>query len=534
MRIEDITKKRLESEKNENALKLLRMRMIEIYNRYFKDTELEKAEKINLGRKMLCDKYMLLKQEMRKRALPIGENPLDREIFDRLTMKSVWGLDVPGMGEAIIQKDYASIVGSFIKNPKRARKVDVVIKDSEENRNEELEAVIAERVKMETGKDRVEFTYSPDGPEENHIPIFDRVLKAKERTEKVDKDEEFDISKPYPNEHACRKRDPGDFKPDSFRRVQRTSGGKRYSIIMGRLKGETTMTEQAYRYPKKTWSESVARSHCKDHDGRFEAASNKADKQEYECECLECGHKIKSEEHCSDVECPKCGGEMRRAERPGPGKARVNKAEDGKIVVTIWRLPEERIENERRELAAKIYNDIQLPGDVEAVFGKMYGSKYETLTAIEFPADRWSGQEVKDWLVKYGISTYETPELTTAKMRFIQKDKKEQIVGGIIYEPDVEDVQGDKADAETIREAMYDFMMKYAVDQNRINVNHKGKTYTFPIIEAFQPEEDTKKGKETVKAGSWFMTVKVTSKDIWKKVESGELTGFSMEGMAAS
>lgn len=41
---------------------------------------------------------------------------------------------------------------------------------------------------------------------------------------------------------------------------------------VGKLKGETTTTEQAYRYGKDTWSASEARSHCKSHDGTFEAA----------------------------------------------------------------------------------------------------------------------------------------------------------------------------------------------------------------------------------------------------------------------
>jgi len=40
----------------------------------------------------------------------------------------------------------------------------------------------------------------------------------------------------------------------------------------------------------------------------------------YECECVDCGHKVETEKHCADIECPKCGGKMRRAERPGPGK----------------------------------------------------------------------------------------------------------------------------------------------------------------------------------------------------------------------
>lgn len=82
--------------------------------------------------------------------------------------------------------------------------------------------------------------------------------------------------KPYPSEHACRMKDPGGFQPDSFRRVSRNHDGKRYSVIMGKLKGETTMTEQAYRYPKTVWDTASARAHCKSHGGMtFEPASER-------------------------------------------------------------------------------------------------------------------------------------------------------------------------------------------------------------------------------------------------------------------
>ena len=40
----------------------------------------------------------------------------------------------------------------------------------------------------------------------------------------------------------------------------------------------------------------------------------------FNCECIKCGHKEKSEEHCKDLKCPKCGGQMRRTSRPGPGQ----------------------------------------------------------------------------------------------------------------------------------------------------------------------------------------------------------------------
>lgn len=43
----------------------------------------------------------------------------------------------------------------------------------------------------------------------------------------------------------------------------------------------------------------------------------------YTCECLDCGHTMESEEHCVDLKCPECGGEMRRKERPGEGRAMV-------------------------------------------------------------------------------------------------------------------------------------------------------------------------------------------------------------------
>jgi len=94
---------------------------------------------------------------------------------------------------------------------------------------------------------------------------------------------------PYPNEHACRLRDPGAFQEGRFRRTQRKTNGKTYDIIMGRLKGSDTMTEQAYRYNKKTWTAAEARAHCKAHDGRFEAASEEAQEGEFYTPCVTCG-----------------------------------------------------------------------------------------------------------------------------------------------------------------------------------------------------------------------------------------------------
>lgn len=91
---------------------------------------------------------------------------------------------------------------------------------------------------------------------------------------------------PYPNEHACRIRQPGQFRKDSFLRVTRKSkskGGKVYSVIRGILKSSGKWQDQAYRYPRKTWSAAEAGSHCKAHKGSFEAAKPSAKRSDGCC-----------------------------------------------------------------------------------------------------------------------------------------------------------------------------------------------------------------------------------------------------------
>lgn len=44
------------------------------------------------------------------------------------------------------------------------------------------------------------------------------------------------------------------------------------------------------------------------------------EKAKYNCSCIKCGYKMTSNKHCNTLTCPRCGGKMRRAERPGPGK----------------------------------------------------------------------------------------------------------------------------------------------------------------------------------------------------------------------
>ena len=87
---------------------------------------------------------------------------------------------------------------------------------------------------------------------------------------------------PFPSEHSCRLRDPGDFDSESFKRTSRDHEGKKYDIIIGKLDGEDTMTEQAYRYPIDGWESADAKSHCAVAKGAFEEAAGGEEEDEAE------------------------------------------------------------------------------------------------------------------------------------------------------------------------------------------------------------------------------------------------------------
>ena len=103
---------------------------------------------------------------------------------------------------------------------------------------------------------------------EGSITLWPMNEEAVLETIKEEREEETE-TKPYPNEHSCRLNDPG--KYERFARMKRKHNGKEYSVIIGFKKGGGS-EDQAYRYPKETWTPAEAQAHCKDNKGSFEAA----------------------------------------------------------------------------------------------------------------------------------------------------------------------------------------------------------------------------------------------------------------------
>ena len=81
-----------------------------------------------------------------------------------------------------------------------------------------------------------------------------------------------DNSKPYPNFHACRIREPEDF--DKFRTADETIDDKPVVVLYGREVDTEDWDIASYHLPVDEWTEDEAREFCEEHDGiKFEPAT---------------------------------------------------------------------------------------------------------------------------------------------------------------------------------------------------------------------------------------------------------------------
>ena len=107
----------------------------------------------------------------------------------------------------------------------------------------------------------------------------------------------------------------------------------------------------------------------------------------------------------------------------------------------------------------------------------------------------------------------------------VAKGSDQQIVYGVVSEPNVIDLQGDRLSKSEIRAACHKFMQT----GQRIGKEHSGVAKA-SIIESYIAPTDFKCNGQVVKSGSWVMGVKIFDKDLWQAIKKGEITGFSIAG----
>lgn len=112
--------------------------------------------------------------------------------------------------------------------------------------------------------------------------------------------------------------------------------------------------------------------------------------------------------------------------------------------------------------------------------------------------------------------------------RIVKADAESHYVTGIVYEPMAEDSHGNFMTEAEITKAAYWF----AKNGNKVDLQHSFEPLDgASVVESWIAKADFDIDGETIKKGTWLMTVEVADESVWEGIEKGEITGLSMGGL---
>jgi len=119
-------------------------------------------------------------------------------------------------------------------------------------------------------------------------------------------------------------------------------------------------------------------------------------------------------------------------------------------------------------------------------------------------------------------------DINRKKIRIVKSDEVNQIIEGVVYEPNVKDTQDDWMSAVDIRKAAYNFM-KEARTAGGVDTNHD-----LVPVEAYVCESYIAKAADPMghPEGSWVVAIKIEDDEVWQGVLNGDFEGLSMYGQA--
>lgn len=127
-----------------------------------------------------------------------------------------------------------------------------------------------------------------------------------------------------------------------------------------------------------------------------------------------------------------------------------------------------------------------------------------------------------------------------ARLRFSVDDEK-RIVSGPAMLADMMIYRNDPLMGEyyTVfrKDTILSIVQKYFKQgyENKVNLMHSEDVNGVTVYESYIVDralgKNPMKGYEDAADGSWFVSMKVDNEGVWEKVKSGELKGFSVEGI---
>lgn len=117
----------------------------------------------------------------------------------------------------------------------------------------------------------------------------------------------------------------------------------------------------------------------------------------------------------------------------------------------------------------------------------------------------------------------------TKMVKFQKSDTEKKQVFGYVLVPDVEDLQGDIVSAEEIEKACHSFMKSITHNEQTgdtgTGLEHQVfEGIGYPIENYFDST-----GVNGIEGG-WWLGTQITNETIWKAVQDGEITGYSLGG----
>lgn len=112
--------------------------------------------------------------------------------------------------------------------------------------------------------------------------------------------------------------------------------------------------------------------------------------------------------------------------------------------------------------------------------------------------------------------------------RIVNADAESHYITGIVYEPMTEDSHGNYMTEEEITKAAYWF----AKNGNQVDLQHSFEPLEdAAVVESYVAKCDMEINGQSIKKGTWLMTVEVNDPDVFEAIKKGEITGFSMGGV---
>lgn len=108
---------------------------------------------------------------------------------------------------------------------------------------------------------------------------------------------------------------------------------------------------------------------------------------------------------------------------------------------------------------------------------------------------------------------------------------EKQIAFAAVLVPGEADSDGEILDAAKIEEVAHGWMGAY----RNVDIQHSLVNVAVPVESFILPADMTvtMAGKETVlPKGTWILGAKVTNPEVWQKIKSGELSGYSVMGVS--